>query len=78
MKKGLFEILHEMNQNDIENKTSSVSIGNTLISSKYSDKMKGTILEIGIGGNHLADIIVNKKIAIVVLVDYQEYQKLTQ
>lgn len=74
MAKRVFEIIDQMNVGDIDNKTSNVIIGNYLVSANYSKA--GTTVSIGVGGNQVFDIESGKKMAILVLVDIEEYNRL--
>lgn len=73
MKKSMFQILDEMNLYDINNNTRLVSISNTLIS---ANKVKqGAQISIGVDEQALFDIMNEKVIPILMLVDKEEYIK---
>jgi hypothetical protein len=76
MSKRLFEVLDIMNQNDTKNNTQTVIIGNHFVSANYN--RQGTTVSIGIGDNHVFDIESGKKVAMLVLVDIEEYNKLKE
>lgn len=74
MPKRMFEILDKINQHDVEQGTRLVAISNTFIS---ADKVKrGTKICMGADEQSLLDIISNKVIPILVLVDKEEYQRI--
>lgn len=73
MKKRTFQILDEMNQEDCKNGTQLVRVGFDLIS---ADKVKGGCkISIGMPEPALYDIMNEKRIPILVLVDKAEYFK---
>lgn len=73
MKKRMFEILDEMNLDDVENDTRLVSISNTLIS---ADKVKqGAKISMGADEKSLFDLMDDKVIPLLILVDKEEYVK---
>ena len=74
MSKRLFEVLDSMNQNDTLNDTQTVIIGDHFVSANYNKQ--GTTVEIGIGGNQVFDIESGKKVAMLVLVDIEEYNRI--
>ena len=75
MKKRLFEVLDEMNLADVENGTRLVSLSNILIS---ADKVKqGASIKMGADEQCLYDLMNGKAIAILLIVDKEEYHKRT-
>jgi len=71
--KRMFQILDEMNLDDVKNNTRLVSISNTLIS---ADKIKqGSKISIGADEQALYDLITEKVIPVLILVDKTEYFK---
>lgn len=73
MKKTIFEILDEMNLDDVINGTRLVGISNTLVS---ADKVKqGGKVSMGVDEKALYDLIDGKVLPILVLVDKEEYFK---
>lgn len=72
-KKRLFQVLDEMNLEDIENSTSMVEVGSNFIS---ADKVKGGAkISMGMPESALMAIIQDEKIPILLLVDKKEYFK---
>lgn len=74
MSKRLFEILDIMNQSDYENKTELVKVSNTMTYA-YSAR-QGGIISMGVDKQTLMDLSIQKSIAILVVVDKEEYFKL--
>lgn len=73
MNKRMFEILDEMNLDDVKNNTRLVAISNTLIS---ADKVKqGAKISMGADEQVLFDIMNEKVIPVLILVDKNEYFK---
>lgn len=73
MSKRLFEILDEMNLDDVKDNTRLVAISNTLIS---ADKVKqGAKISMGADEQVLYDLLNEKVIPILILVDKGEYFK---
>jgi hypothetical protein len=71
MKKTLFDTLAEMNKEDSEKGTRMVEIGNQLIS---MDKVKGGAkIAMGMPESCMKDILLDKKIPLLILVDKEEY-----
>ena len=69
----MFQILDEMNLDDVKNNTRLVSLSNTLIS---ADKVKqGAKISMGADEQVLHDLIVGKSVPILILVDLEEYTK---
>ena len=69
----MFQILDEINQQDTENGTRLCAIGTTFIS---ADKVKqGTKIAMGMDEKALWDIVNEKVIPIIILVDKEEYFK---
>lgn len=74
MEKRLFEILDEMNQNDEKNKTTTVALCNHLIS---ADLIKaGTKVCIGAPHSAINDIMNDKVMPILLLIDKKEYERI--
>lgn len=72
----MFQILDEMNRGDTQNKTKFVKVSNHFIS---VDKVKqGAKITMGADEESLFDIVSEKYIPILVLVDIGEYQKRTK
>ena len=73
MKKRLFEVLDEMNIDDGKNNTQLVQVCTTLIS---ADKTKqGTKVLMGAPVNTLIDLLSEKAIAVLLIIDKEEYFK---
>lgn len=73
MKKRLFQVLDEMNQEDEANKTQMVAISNSFIS---ADKVKGGAkIAMGAPEEMLYEIMNYKKIPLLILIDKEEYFK---
>lgn len=73
MKKRLFQILDEMNQEDAANNTRMVEVGANFIS---GEKVKaGAKITMGAPESSLYDIISENKMAVLILVDKKEYSK---
>lgn len=69
----MFEILDEMNLDDVKNDTRTVSISNTFIS---ADKVKqGAKIAMGADVQCLFDLASEKVIPILIMVDKEEYFK---
>ena len=69
----LFQILDEMNQADTKNNTRLVAVGNQFVAAR---KVKpGAIVEMGADETALHDLLTDKVIPILVLVDREEYFK---
>lgn len=74
MKKRLFEILDEMNVNDTNKGTELLSVSGNFIS---ADKVKqGTKVCMGSDGSAVFDIMNDKVIPILLLINREEYEKL--
>lgn len=72
-KRRLFEILDEMNMADTNNKTRTVAISNHFIS---ADKVKqGAKICIGADEQCLYDLMNNKAMAVLLIVNKEEYFK---
>ena len=73
IKKRIFQVLDEMNRDDEKNGTRLVSIANTLIS---ADKVKqGSRISIGADEQTLYDLMSEKCIPILIVIDKKEYFK---
>lgn len=73
MSKRMFEILDEMNLDDVKDNTRLVAISNTLIS---ADKVKqGAKISMGADEQVLYDLMNEKVIPVLILVDKDEYFK---
>jgi hypothetical protein len=69
----MFEILDEMNLDDVKDNTRLVAISNTLIS---ADKVKqGAKISMGADEQVLHDLMNDKVIPVLILVDKDEYFK---
>lgn len=76
MKKRFFQILDEMNQDDTKNGTRLVSVSNTFVS---GNKVKqGAKITMGTELSGLMDIMNEKVIPVLVLVDKEEYFKISE
>ncbi len=72
-KKRLFEVLDEMNQEDAENGTRLVSVSYNFVA---GDKVKqGAKITMGIELSGLMDIMSDKVIPALILIDKEEYFK---
>lgn len=75
MGKRLFEILDQINQDDAKKGTQNVALANAFIS---ANKVKaGCHITMGAPESFLHDIMNEKKIPILMLIDKKEYDKLT-
>jgi hypothetical protein len=73
MKKRMFQVLDEMNQDDTKNKTAMVAVSGHFIS---GDKTKqGAKISIGAEEGALFDIAADKVIPLLILVNKEEYFK---
>lgn len=73
MKKRLFQVLDDMNVEDSENGTQLVSVCGSFIS---ADKVKqGTKVAMGADGSAIIEIMNDKVIPILLLIDKEEYNK---
>ena len=73
MKKRLFEVLDDMNQSDTENKTKMVAVSNYFVS---GNKAKGGAhITMGVEESSLLDLLGGKCIALLIVVDKDEYLK---
>ncbi len=73
MKKRLFEVLDDMNQSDTENKTKLVAVSNAFVS---GNKVKaGAHITMGAEESCLLDLLSGKAIALLLVVDKEEYLK---
>jgi hypothetical protein len=73
MEKRMFQILDEMNLDDIKNNSRLVAISNTLLSAITTKK--GAEIKLGVDHRALSDVLSEKAIPILVLVDKAEYFK---
>lgn len=74
-KKRLFQVLDEMNVSDIENGTKLVSVSSNFIS---ADKIKqGSKIAMGSDDSAVMELITNKVIPVLLLIDKETYFKLT-
>lgn len=73
MEKRLFEVLDEMNQDDTKNNTRLVAVSNAFVS---GNKVKqGAIISMGTTEQCLLDLLTDKYIALLLVVDKEEYFK---
>lgn len=73
MAKGL-QAFVTMNENDVKNGTRHLELGLDLVEVK---KVKaGTLVTIGIGGDHVAALANDNKKAILLIVDKAEWEKI--
>jgi hypothetical protein len=73
MEKRLFQILDEMNLHDIEHNTSMVAVSSNLVS---GNKVKqGAVVTMGIPEDALFDIMNDKVMPVLLIVDKNEYQQ---
>lgn len=71
--KRMFQVFDEMNLDDVKNNTQLVRIANSVIS---ADKVKqGGKISIGVDEQCLMDVINEKSVAILVVIDKDEYFK---
>lgn len=76
MNKRLFELLDQMNQEDSKNGTQNVAVCNQFIS---ADKVKaGTVIKMGAPEKYIFDIMNEKVIPLLILVDKAEFFKLKE
>lgn len=74
-KKRLFQVLDEMNVSDIENGTKLVSVSSNFIS---ADKIKqGSKIAMGSDDSAVMELIREKVIPVLLLIDKETYFKLT-
>jgi hypothetical protein len=74
MPKGLFEILTEMNKLDVNNGTKLARVSNSFVS---GNKVKqGSTITMGTEEQCLHDLMSGKAMALLVVVDKQEYERL--
>jgi len=72
-KKRLFEVLDDMNQSDTENKTRLLQLSNAFVSGKTV--RQGAVIEMGVEASCLVDILAQKSIPILLIVDKEDYFK---
>ena len=73
MERRLFQVLDEMNQDDVKNNSRLVAISNNFIS---ADKIKqGSKIAMGADEQTLLDVVSGKYIPILIFVDKEEYFK---
>lgn len=69
----MFQILDEMNMDDIENGTNLIELGNVFVS---AEKVKaGCTITMGMHESAITQLMDETKIPIIVLVDKKEYFK---
>lgn len=74
-KKRLFQVLDEINVSDIENGTKLVSVSSNFIS---ADKIKqGSKIAMGSDDSAVMELMTNKVIPVLLLIDKETYFKLT-
>lgn len=73
-KKRFLQIVDQMNLDDTSNKTENVIRCDSFVSANYTPQ--GTKVTMGLPGNHIFDIESGKKIAVLLLIDYNEYMKI--
>lgn len=73
MKKRMFEILDEMNLDDVKNSTCLVRVSNALMS---ADKIKrGGKVVMGVDEQALMDLVADEVVPVLILVNKNEYFK---
>lgn len=73
MKKRFFEILDEMNQEDVKSDSQLVTVSNYFIS---ANKVKqGASISMGAEFGSINEIVSGRKIPLLILVDKEEYFK---
>lgn len=73
-KKRLFQVLDEMNISDIENGTKLVSVSSNFIS---ADKIKqGSKIAMGSDDSAVMELMTNKVIPVLLLIDKETYFKM--
>ncbi len=73
MGKRLFEIFDDMNQDDEKNKTAHLAVSGNFIS---ADKVKGGAkISMGVEESYLHDLMNDKVMPILIMVNKQEYNK---
>ena len=73
MEKRVFEILDEMNQDDIKNKTQLVAVGNAFVA---AEKVKaGCTITMGMPIAALSQLMDDSVMPLIVLIDKKEYLK---
>jgi len=73
MSKSLFQVLDEMNQDDIRNNTSLIEVSGNMLSG--NTVKHGCKITMGAATHCIQDIMTGKKIPLLVLIDKEEYFK---
>jgi len=76
MKKRLFEVFDIMNQNDSEKGTKTLSVSTSLVGT--NKVRQGAIVQMGVDEETMMNLVTEKSIAILVVVDREEYSKLSK
>lgn len=73
-KKTFFSIMADMHANDIKNNTGFIAMCPDLVGAEYSNKL-GTKVTMGAAGNIVFDLQRKKLIPRLILIDYEEFNK---
>lgn len=74
----LFQILDQMNVNDIEKGSATVGVCNQLVAADYGAKIGGTKVTIGAQGNIVNEIYSGETIPVLLLINKKEYDRLNK
>jgi len=72
--KRLFEVFDEMNRLDIERNTKTLQIANAFVESKLTKQ--GTLITMGAPADVSMDLLSNKSMALLLIIDKEAYNKL--
>ena len=72
--KRLFEVLDEMNRLDIEKNTQALKIANAFVESKLTKQ--GTLITMGATADISIDLLNNKSMVLLLIIDKEAYNKL--
>lgn len=76
MRKGMFVVLSEMNQHDIDNNTSTLQVSGSFVS---ANKVKqGAHVTMGVPESCLFDIMNDNVIPVLMLIDRKEWDERTK
>lgn len=76
MKKRVFQILDEMNQNDTANKTATVALCNEMVEAKTAKG--GGHVTMGVPAEVITQLFTGDRIAILMIVDKKEYNRIDE
>lgn len=72
--KRLFEVFDEMNRLDTENSTKTLQIANAFVESKLTKQ--GTLITMGASADVSMDLLNNKSMVLLLIIDKEAYNKL--